>query len=60
MLLRIAEMTSSYPKQLEAAFEKVQNGEGTLDKEKLIEMFQKLELAENYIELIISELSLCS
>ena len=32
MLLRIAEMTSSYPKQLEAAFEKVQNGEGTLDK----------------------------
>ena len=54
MLLRIAEMTSTYPNELEAAFEKDKNGEGTLNKAKLIEMFQKLELAENYIELIIS------
>ena len=36
------------------------NGEGTLNRENLIEMFQKLELADNYIDLIIAELSLCS
>ena len=53
-------MTSTYPQQLEAAFEKVKNGEGTLAKADLKDMFKKLELADNYIELIVSELSLCS
>jgi hypothetical protein len=53
-------MTTTYPSELENAFEKIKNGSETVPKEKLVEMFSKLELAENYIELIISELSLCS
>ena len=60
MLLRIAEMTTTYPSELEIAFEKIKNGPETVARDKLIDMFKKLELADNYIELIISELTLCS
>lgn len=60
MLLRIAEMTTTYPGELEASFEQVKNGPDTISKQKLIEMFKRLELADHYIESIITELSLCS
>ncbi len=60
MITRIAEMTSTYPYELETAFENIKNGEDTVSKQNLIEMFQKLELEDKYIELIIAELSLCS
>jgi hypothetical protein len=42
MILRIAEMTSSYPYELESAFENIKNGEETVSRKDLIEMFQKL------------------
>lgn len=42
MILRIAEMTSTYPYQLETAFENIKNGEETVTKKNLISMFQKL------------------
>lgn len=58
--MRIAEMTSTYPYELETAFENIKNGEDTVPKKDLITMFQKLELEDKYIELIIAELSLCS
>lgn len=60
MLLRIAQMTTTYPGELEAAFQKVKNGPDTICKEKLVEMFKQLELADHYIDAIIVELSLCS
>ena len=60
MILKISEMTSSYPYELETAFENIKNGEDTVGKADLISMFQKLELEDKYIELIIAELSLCS
>lgn len=60
MIIRISEMTCTYPQQLEAAFEDIKNGEETVSKDKLIEMFEKLQLERKYIELIIAELSLCS
>ena len=44
MIIRIAEMTSAYPQQLETAFENIKNGEETVSKKGLIEMFKKLEL----------------
>ena len=49
MLLRIAEITTTYPGELEAAFEKVKNGPNTISKTKLVEMFHQLELADHYI-----------
>jgi Zn finger protein HypA/HybF involved in hydrogenase expression len=42
MIVRIAEMTSTYPKELQMAFENIKNGEETVAKKDLIEMFQKL------------------
>jgi chemotaxis protein histidine kinase CheA len=60
MIIRISDMTCSYPHELEAAFDEIKNGEETVSKANLIEMFEKLELERKYIELIISELSLCS
>ena len=60
ILLRIAEMTTQYPEELAGAFENIKNGPETVAKGKLIEMFKKLELADEYIEAIIAELSLCS
>lgn len=53
-------MTTTYPSELQIAFEKIKNGPETVEKDKLIDMFKKLELADNYIQLIISELTLCS
>lgn len=53
-------MTSTYPYELETAFENIKNSEETVAKKDLIEMFKKLELEDQYIELIIAELSLCS
>lgn len=53
-------MTCTYPQELEVAFENIKNGEQTVSKDKLIEMFEKLELERKYIELIIAQLSLCS
>lgn len=58
--MRIAEMTSTYPEELQTAFDNIKNGEETVSKKDLIEMFQKLELEDKYIDLIIAELSLCS
>ncbi len=42
MIIRISEMTCTYPQELEAAFEDIKNGEDTVPKAKLEEMFQKL------------------
>ena len=42
MLLRIAEMVTEYPQELESAFEKIKNGEETVGKADLREMFQNL------------------
>lgn len=42
MLLRIAEMVTEYPQELESAFEKIKNGEETVCKADLREMFQNL------------------
>lgn len=47
--MRIAEMTSTYPEQLQIAFDNIKNGEQTVAKKDLIEMFQKLELESKYI-----------
>ena len=44
MIIRIAEMTSTYPRQLQVAFENIKNGEETVARKDLIEMFKKLEL----------------
>ena len=53
-------MTSTYPRELQVAFENIKNGEETVARKSLIEMFKKLELEDKYIDLIIAELSLCS
>lgn len=53
-------MTTEYPDQLENAFQNIKNGPETVPKDKMIEMFKKLELADHYIQAIIAELSLCS
>lgn len=53
-------MTSNYPRQLQIAFQNIRNGEQTVARGDLKEMFQKLQLEDKYIELIIAELSLCS
>ena len=42
MLLRIAEMVTEYPQELESAFENIKNGEETVGKADLREMFQNL------------------
>jgi hypothetical protein len=39
---------------LQAAFENMQNGQGTISKKDLIDMFEKLELEKEYIDLIIA------
>lgn len=44
MIVRIAEMTSTYPRELQVAFENIKNGEETIGRKDLIEMFRKLEL----------------
>ena len=36
MIVRISEMTCSYPQELEAAFENIKNGEDTVSKANLI------------------------
>lgn len=53
-------MTTEYPAELENAFENIKNGPETVSKDKMIEMFRKLELSDHYIDAIIAELSLCS
>ena len=53
-------MTTAYPEELHIAFQNVRNGEETVSKTDLIQLFRKLELEDKYIDLIISELSLCS
>lgn len=58
--MKIAEMTSTYPYELQTAFENIKNGDDTVGKQDLIAMFQKLQLQDRFIELIIAELSLCS
>lgn len=35
-------MVTEYPQELETAFEKIKNGEETVAKQDLIEMFQNL------------------
>lgn len=60
MILRITEMTCTYPQELQAAFEEIKNGEDTVARQDLIEMFKKLELEDKYIEVIIAEMSICS
>ncbi len=42
MIIKIAEMTSTYPTELQVAFENIKNGEETVSKKDLIEMFRKL------------------
>jgi hypothetical protein len=42
MIIRIAEMTSTYPRELQVAFENIKNGEETVGRQDLIEMFKKL------------------
>lgn len=37
-------MTSTYPRELQVAFENIKNGEETVGRQDLIEMFKKLEL----------------
>lgn len=54
MILRISEMACDYPYELEAAFMEIRNGENTVSKKDLTEMFLKLELEEEYIEVIIA------
>lgn len=49
MIMRIAEMTSTYPYELETAFENIKNGDDTVGKQDLISMFQKLELEDKFI-----------
>lgn len=44
MITSISQMASAYPQHLQAAFENMQNGQGTISKSDLTEMFQKLEL----------------
>lgn len=44
MIIKIAEMTSAYPTQLQLAFENIKNGQETVGRADLIEMFKKLEL----------------
>ena len=44
MIVRIAEMTSTYPRELQVAFENIKNGEETVGRKDLIQMFKKLEL----------------
>lgn len=39
-------MTTQYPEELSNAFENIKNGPETVSKDKLIEMFKKLELAD--------------
>lgn len=53
-------MACDYPYELEAAFMEIRNGENTVSKKDLTEMFLKLELEEEYIEVIIAQLSLAS
>ncbi len=53
-------MTCTYPQQLQAAFEEIKNGEETVAKKDLIQMFKKLQLEEKYIEVIIAEMSISS
>lgn len=60
MIQRVVEMTLSYPNELETAFENIKNGEQTVAKADLVNLFRKLELEENFIDLIVTELSLCS
>jgi hypothetical protein len=47
-------MTSQYPDELDNAFEKIKNGPETVSKRDLTDMFKKLELADHFIEIIIS------
>lgn len=54
MIIRIAEMTSTYPRELQVAFENIKNGEETVGRQDLIDMFKKLELEDKYIDLIIA------
>lgn len=44
MIIRVAEMTTAYPEELHIAFNNVTNGEETVSKKDLIELFRKLEL----------------
>jgi hypothetical protein len=60
MIIRVAQMVSTYPQELQLAFENIKNGEETVTKQDFIEMFRNLSLEEEYIDLIIAELSLCS
>lgn len=46
MIIRIAEMTSSYPQELQLAFENIKNGEQTASKQDMIQMFKKLDLED--------------
>lgn len=60
MIQSITKMTCTYPQELQAAFEQIKNGEETVSKKDLVQMFRKLELEDKFIEVIIAELSLCS
>ena len=44
MIIRIAQMVSSYPEELQLAFENIKNGEQTVAKQDMINMFRKLSL----------------
>jgi hypothetical protein len=59
-LMSIAEITTQNPDDLESAFDKIKNGQDTVAKTDMVNMFKKLEVADHFIETIISELSLCS
>lgn len=47
-------MTSQYPQELQLAFENIKNGEQTVSKANLETMFKKLELEDDYIDLIVA------
>jgi len=42
MMMRIVHMASSYPEQLHTAFSNIKNGEDTVSKKNLIDMFKNL------------------
>ena len=44
MIIKIAQMTSAYPEELQMAFENIKNGDQTVSRKDMTVMLKKLEL----------------
>lgn len=58
MFIQVAELITTYYQQILTALTTKRNGQGTISEEHLVEFFKEIELEQEYIDFIITQIIL--